>query len=184
MAKPLVRASKVTLRSVSRLRAGVLFALRASILASTAASLTRCNIESECGAQPDSFVYFSGTVALPDDTIQSLTIEACLDSDCWATGAAQVGGPPGSDASSPAVTYFDNAGSWTVTQVHSGLYDFNGTIDPAIAPTGTATSGTARVRITSEGAVLYDQTVLDVRCIQGLEGCGDSPSETCSVSLP
>jgi hypothetical protein len=186
MAQPCVCRSEVTLRTVSPWSTGVLFALQISILVWIGVSLTHCTAgASECGGGIPSRITFSGTVALPDDTIGSLVIGPCLDSDCWSTtGAADDGGSPGSDASSSAVTYtIVGAGDWTVTQIRSGLYALNGTIVWALSPTGSATSGTARVTITSHGVVLYDQTVLDVPCTQGMVSCGNFPSETCNVSL-
>ena len=146
------------------------------------AGLTCCNLgAAECGAQPDSSVGFAGTVAIPDDAIESLTINACLDAECWTSTGVETGRDGGalqSDASSAP------SGGWTVTQVQSGLYAISGTVVPLDSPTGSATSGTGSFTITSGSVVLYEQTALEVPCTQGPEGCGNAPSETCKVSLP
>jgi hypothetical protein len=167
----------------------VFVVLVASSAAAMALGLAHCGFgAAQCSAGVDSVISFSGSVALPDSDIDSLVITACMDSDCWTTGGLDGGYGVSQvpDASSPTVRYSnvltDTVG-WTVTRLHSGLYDLKGGSSPVDPPTGSATSGTARITITSRGVVLYEKSVPNVACTQGPEVCGTG-SETCDVRLP
>jgi hypothetical protein len=113
----------------------------------------------------DSVISFSGPVAIPDNRVDSATATTCIEAECQTVSLAPVDG---------GATPF-------LTTIRPGLYRLTASLVTIVAPTGSATSGTARVTITSHGMVLYENAALSVVCTQGLEVCG-SGSEKCDVT--
>jgi hypothetical protein len=145
-----------------------------------------CGPTSECGAITDSGVTISGTLTISDAEAASLVIAVCMDSSCSESSSTPAPTASAIDGGRIALEYVyasvtsDGGGAIILTQTVPNTYDVEGRAYFDLAPSGTATSGTVTIRITSGSTDIYSQS-FPVQYQTGTT-CG-SPYELCSVTL-
>jgi hypothetical protein len=144
----------------------------------------------EAGAVGFSTLNVSGTIALADVDLESLSFAACLESVCIASG-----GPPFEEGLTLAdgamfgiYSYGTNTlnpgGGWSITLDSSGHYSLTGGDMSCLTSfTGTSPTGTFTLTISSGGTTLYSTTAT-ASCQVICPTCpGGNIYETCTVQL-